>query len=328
MRIRKLIAVVASASCALSIAACSAQKDGDGNGASFPDGKQITIVVPYSAGGASDLTARAYAAGLEKELDTSVLVTNVTGSSGAIGLEQVRSSDPDGLTIAYMPVESTMLKSLGFTDLSTEDFKFLGRVMTIPAAITVKADSEWNTLEDFIKAAKVAPRSIQIGNSGTGSIWHIAGASLGEAAGVEFKAVPFDGAAPAITALLGGNIDAVAVSPSEVQPNVESGELKILAVLSEDHSEIFPDVPTAKEEGYDVNIQGWGGFAVTKDTPEDVVTILENASEKAMNTDDIKNFLAERGFNHAYLSGDEMDDVAAKELEYFSKLIPELGIVN
>ena len=254
------------------------------------------------------------------------MVSNVTGASGAIGLEQVRNSNPDGYTIAYMPVESTMLKALGFTDLSTDDFRFIGRAMTIPAAVTVRADAPWDTFEDFVNYAKEHPGEIQVGNSGTGSIWHIAAASIEKECGVQFTHVPFDGAAPAVAALLGGNIQAVTVSPSEVKNNVDSGDFKVLCVLGESHSSVVPDVPTAQELGIDITIQGWGGFAVPKDTPQAVIDILEKASETAINSDSVKKTLADRGYEHAYLSGSDMDQKASEELAYYSELIPELGI--
>jgi tripartite-type tricarboxylate transporter receptor subunit TctC len=265
---------------------------------------------------------------LNKAIGTKVLVTNVTGASGAVGLEQVRNSKPDGYTIAYMPVESTMLSSLGYTDLSTNDFKFLGRAMTIPAAITVKADSEWETFDDFIAYAKEHPGEIQIGNSGTGSIWHIAAASIEKKCGVKFTHVPFDGAAPAVAALLGGNIQATAVSPSEVQTNVESGDFRVLAVLGEGHSSVVPEVETATEMGIDVTIQGWGGFAVPKDTPQEVIDVLEKASETAINSEAMVELLKSKGFEPAYLNAADMDAAAAKDLAYFSELIPTLGIVQ
>ncbi len=294
----------------------------------FPAGKQITIVVPYSAGGASDTTARIFASELEKAIDTKVLVTNVTGASGAVGLEQVRSSKADGYTIAYMPVESTMIQSLGYTDLSTNDFRFIGRAMTIPAAITVRADSPWQTFDEFISYAKEHPGEIQVGNSGTGSIWHIAAASIEKECGVEFTHVPFDGAAPAVAALLGNNIQATAVSPSEVQTNVESGDFRVLAVLGEGRSSVVPEVETAQEMGIDVTIQGWGGFAVPKDTPDEVVGILEKAAETAINSEALKEVLESKGFEHAYLGAKRMDILAAEELSYFSELIPTLNIVQ
>ena len=292
----------------------------------FPGNKQVSLIVPYSAGGASDTVARIYASELEQSLGTSIVVSNVTGASGAIGLEQVRNSNPDGYTIAYMPVESTMLKALGFTDLSTDDFRFIGRAMTIPAAVTVRADAPWDTFEDFVNYAKEHPGEIQVGNSGTGSIWHIAAASIEKECGVQFTHVPFDGAAPAVAALLGGNIQAVTVSPSEVKNNVDSGDFKVLCVLGESHSSVVPDVPTAQELGIDITIQGWGGFAVPKDTPQAVIDILEKASETAINSDSVKKTLADRGYEHAYLSGSDMDQKASEELAYYSELIPELGI--
>ncbi|GAB6109777.1 tripartite tricarboxylate transporter substrate binding protein [Fusibacter bizertensis] len=293
----------------------------------FPN-KIITIIVPYSPGGASDTVARLYAQELEKEIGTSVVVTNKTGASGAVGLESVKNSKADGYTIAYMPVESTMIKSLGLTDITSDDFTFIGRAMTIPAAVTVRSDAPWNTLEEFLQYAKENPGKVQVGNSGTGSIWHISAALLEDNYGCEFTHVPFDGAAPAIAALLGDNIDAVTVSPSEVKSGVDSGDFKVLAVLGEDKSSIVPDVSTAKEQGIDVIAQGWGAFAVPKGTPDDVVKILEDATKVALNSDNIKTLLAERGFEHAYMSGADMDAYAKEQLVKFSDLIPKLGIVK
>lgn len=335
---KKILALALAAAMSLTLVACGGSKTHAASGSAssggsssaetvdFPGNKQVSLIVPYSAGGASDTVARIYASELEQSLGTSIVVSNVTGASGAIGLEQVRNSNPDGYTIAYMPVESTMLKALGFTDLSTDDFRFIGRAMTIPAAVTVRADAPWDTFEDFVNYAKEHPGEIQVGNSGTGSIWHIAAASIEKECGVQFTHVPFDGAAPAVAALLGGNIQAVTVSPSEVKNNVDSGDFKVLCVLGESHSSVVPDVPTAQELGIDITIQGWGGFAVPKDTPQAVIDILEKASETAINSDSVKKTLADRGYEHAYLSGSDMDQKASEELAYYSELIPELGI--
>ena len=336
---KKFLALALAAAMSLTMVACGSSKtpassDSTSSGGTsssaesvdFPGNKQVSLIVPYSAGGASDTVARIYASELEQSLGTSIVVSTVPGASGAIGLEQVRNSNPDGYTIAYMPMESTMLKALGFTDLSTDDFRFIGRAMTIPAAVTVRADAPWDTFEDFINYAKEHPGEIQVGNSGTGSIWHIAAASIEKECGVQFTHVPFDGAAPAVAALLGGNIQAVNVSPSEVKNNVDSGDFKVLCVLGESRSSVVPDVPTAQELGIDITIQGWGGFAVPKDTPQAVIDILEKASETAINSDSVKKTLADRGYEHAYLSGSDMDQKASEELAYYSELIPELGI--
>ena len=340
---KKLVSLALAAAMALSLCACgnsntNTNTDTNNGGSQaggsssiqqtidFPGKKQLSIIVPYAAGGASDTTARIYASELEQALGATIIVSNVTGASGAIGLEQVRNAKPDGYTIAYMPVESTMIRALGFTDLSTDDFRFIGRAMTIPAAVTVRADAPWDTFEDFIAYAQEHPGEVQVGNSGTGSIWHVAAASIEDKCSVEFTHVPFDGAAPAVAALLGNNIQAVTVSPSEVKNNVDSGDFKVLCILGEGRSSVVPDVLTAQEMGIDITIQGWGGFAVPKDTPQEIIDILEAASEVAINSDAVKKLLAERGFEHAYLGGADMDAQAAQELTYYGDLIPNLGI--
>lgn len=291
----------------------------------FPT-KQITVVVPYAPGGASDTVARIYAKELEGVLKVPVVVTNKTGASGAVGLEFAKNSKADGYTIAYMPVESTMIKALGFTELTTDDFKFLARVMTIPAAVTVHKDAKWNTLEELLKDAAANPDIIKVGNSGTGSIWHIAATQLEQASGAKFTHVPFDGAAPAIAALMGKNIDVVTVSPSEVKAGVDSGDLKVLAVLGDKASSIVPDVKLAKDMGYNVVAQGWGGFAVPKDTPDDIVKILEDASKIAIDSQTVKDLLAERGFEYNYLNAADANAYAKSQLDFYLDLIPKLGI--
>lgn len=286
--------------------------------------KQIQLVVPYAPGGASDTVARIYGKELEAELGKPVVIINRTGASGAIGLESVKNAKKDGYTMSYMPVETSMIKALGLSNLSSDDFSFVCRVMTIPAAITVKADAPWNTLEDFLAYAKQNPGKVMIGNSGAGSIWHVASASLAQATGTKFNYVPFDGAAPAIAALLGGNIDAVAVSPSEVKPNVDAGQFKVLVVMGDKRSSVVPDVPTTKELGYDVAAMGWGGFAVPKGTPAEIIKILNDASAKVVSSETVKNLLKERGFEYAYLNGEEMDKFAAEQSKLYNELIPQL----
>lgn len=341
MKLKRIGAMALALSLTMALASCggssgstpssgssAAPSESAGSSVNFPGKKQVSLIVPYAAGGASDTTARIYASELEKALGTTVIVSNVTGASGAIGLEQVRNAKPDGYTIAYMPVESTMLKALGFTDLSTDDFRFIGRAMTIPAAVTVPKDAPYDTFQEFIDYAKAHPGEIQVGNSGTGSIWHVAAASIEDKCGVKFTHVPFDGAAPAVAALLGGNIQAVTVSPSEVKNNVDAGDFKVLCVLGETRSSVVPDVSTAQELGIDITIQGWGGFAVPKDTPQEIIDILNDASKTAINSDSVKDLLAERGFEFAYLSGPDMDTKAAQDLAYYSDLIPKLGIAG
>jgi len=293
--------------------------------AKFPD-KQITIVVPYSAGGASDMTSRIFGKELENVLGVPVIIMNKTGASGVVGLEFAKNSKPDGYTIAYVPVESTMVKALGYTDLTTNDFKFIARVMTIPAAVTVHKDAKWDTLEELLKDVAANPGTITDGNSGTGSIWHIAAIQLEQAVGGKFIHVPFEGAAPSVAALMGKNIDVVTCSPSEVKSGVDSGELKVLAVLGDKPSSVVPNVNLAKDLGYNVVVQAWGAFAVPKDTPDDIVKILEDAAKKAIYSQDVKDLLTQRGFDHNYMNAAEMTAYAKQQLAFYLDLFPKLDI--
>jgi tripartite-type tricarboxylate transporter receptor subunit TctC len=294
----------------------------------FPT-KQITIVVPYDAGGASDTMTRVFAPEFSNALgNASVIVENRSGGTGAVGLEYVKNSAADGYTLLYLEITATMIKYLGYTDVSAGVFIMLARTHVQPAAITVKADSKWNTLDDFIAYAKENPGKVTIGNAGTGSAWHVSAVYFGQKTGCEFTHVPFNGGAPAAAALMGGNVDCAVTSVSEVQSGVESGDLKILAVLGDERTAVYPDVPTAKELGYDVSFYAWGGFAVPVGTPDAVVKILAEAASKAANSDAIKTICQERGFDFAYLGMDDAQAFKESEMAKFAEVIPALDLTE
>ena len=296
--------------------------------ADYPD-KQITVVCPYGAGGASDTTSRIYASMLQEAAGVPVIVDNRTGSNGAVGMTYGAQADPDGYTITYMPVESVINKFLNIGDVTAADFTFIGLAMTIPAAITVRADSEWETFEDFLNYAKENPGDITVGNSGTGSIWHIAAAAVEDTCGVELDHIPYpDGAAAAIAGLLGGEIDAVAVSGAEVSSYVADGQLKTLVILGSNRcsADALKDVQTAAELGYNISVEGWGGFAVPAATDAAIVEKLVEMSSVAINSDEMKELLASKGFEHSYMNGADADAYAKAQLDYYAGLVPSLEL--
>lgn len=138
---------------------------------------------------------------------------SINGGGGAIGLSEIAAARPNGYKIGLGTVELTTLPSLGMVRFKTSDFKPIARLNADPAAITVRADAPWNSYDEFMTYAKANPGKVRIGNSGTGAIWHLAAAALEDKTGAKFSHVPYDGAAPAITGLLGGHIEAVSVSP-------------------------------------------------------------------------------------------------------------------
>lgn len=315
--------------CVALLGACSSEtgKNADAKdaGSDFPN-KQIELVVPYAPGGASDMVSRTVGSYLEEDLGVPVVTNNKTGGTGAVGMSYVEGKNPDGYTVGYVPVEMAMLSALGFADIEPSKFDLLGRAIVIPAAITVPADAPYNTIEEFIQYAKDNPGKVRVGNSGTGSIWHIAAAGLAEETGAEMKYVPFEGAAPAVAALLGGHIEAVSVSPSEVKASVDGGDLKILAVMSKDRDKTFPDVPTLIESGIDLEIAAWGGFVVPKGTPEDIKAKLEESVKGAVGSEEFQNLADERGLNASHLSAEEFTKFADEQYKFFGDLIPKMEL--
>ncbi|MCG1010648.1 tripartite tricarboxylate transporter substrate binding protein [Salinicoccus sp. ID82-1] len=293
--------------------------------ANYPE-DQIEVIVPFSSGGASDLVSRTVASEMEDGLGVPLTITNKTGGSGATGMMSTKNAQPNGYTIGYVPVEMSMLESLGLAEVKPEDYEFIGQLMTIPSAITVPADAPYDTIEEFVSYAKDNPGKIQIGNSGTGSIWHIAAAAFAQEAEIDVEYVPYEGAAPAVTALMGDHISAVSVSPSEVRGGVDSEDLKVLAVMGEERDPELPDVPTMKEVGYDFAVAGWGGFVAPKGTPENALEQLRSSFEEAAESEGFQQLMEDRGMIPAYKSGEEFMEYAQEQYDYFSELIPSIEL--
>ncbi|MFA9438807.1 Bug family tripartite tricarboxylate transporter substrate binding protein [Uliginosibacterium sp. sgz301328] len=288
--------------------------------------KQIELVVSYAAGGGTDLVARAYADAINKHLPKSVGVVNKPGGSGALGLTEVARARPDGYKIAMGVVEMTTLPSLGMGRFSIDDFAPIARLNAEPSAITVQADAPWKTYEEFMAYAKANPGKVRIGNSGTGAIWHLAAAALEQKTGVKFNHVPFDGAAPAVAALLGGHIEAVAVSPAEVVAQVQAGKLKSLVVMGDARAKGFEQVPTLKEKGVDLSIGTWRGIVAPKGTPKEVLEVLKTATKKATDEQGFRDALAKMNLTFAYLDADAFGAAIKKDEAFFSTLIGQLGL--
>ena len=211
------------------------------------------------------------------------VVNNKPGASGVIGWSDVVNAKPDGYKLALMTVELTILPHLGLSKFGVEEFAPIARMNADPAAITVKGDAPWNTVEEFIAAAKKSNGEMKVGNSGNGSIWHLAAASVEDKTGAKFSHIPYQGAAPAVLSLLGGHIDAVAVSPAEVAPHLASGKLKMLAIMADQRLKAFDKVPTLKERGIDVSLGAWRGLGAPKGTPKEVIDVLKDVAQKTMN---------------------------------------------
>ena len=294
-------------------------------GSEYPN-RSIEIVVPASAGGGTDMLSRAFAEAVKKHLPQVMTVNNKPGASGAIGMGEMINAKPDGYKLCMVIVEITILPHLGLTKYTWEDFQPIARLNFDPAAISVRADAPWNTIEEFLAASQKSPGSMKMGNSGNGSIWHLAHAALEDKVGVEFNPIPYQGAAPAVVALLGGHIDAVAVSPGEVSAHVAGGKLKTLAIMSDQRIKGFEKVPTLKERNIDLSMGAWRGLAAPKGTPPEIIAILKAATRKAAEEPSFKESLDKMNLGFAYADADAFRVIMQKDSDMFKQLIAKLGL--
>jgi tripartite-type tricarboxylate transporter receptor subunit TctC len=311
--------LLAGALCAFAMAAPALAQS------TFPT-KPIEVIVPYPAGGGTDVLARAFAEASRKHTTQSLIVVNKPGASGAIGWADVINGKPDGYKMVLLATDLMAQPNMGFTKITYEDFVPIARLNYDPAAVTVKADAPWNTLEEFIAAAKAPGANIRVGNGGNGSTWHLAAAALEDKTGAKFNHIPYAGANPAALALMGGHIEAITVTAAEVYNYVSSGKLKLLAVMSDQRIKGFEKVPTLKEKGIDVSLGTWRGLAVAKSTPPDVVATLRTITAKTAQEKFLMDALDKQNMGYAYAEGDVFYAAMAKDHAFYKQLITKLGL--
>lgn len=295
--------------------------------AQYPD-RPIELVVPWAAGGGTDAMARAFADAAKRHSSQPLVITNKPGATGSIGFSDVARATPDGYKVSVLTAELLIIPHMGIGKVSQEDFIPIARFNSLASAITVRADAPWNTVEEFLAHAKRSPGNVKVGNSGVGSIWHLAAAAVQDKAGVQFNHIPFQGGNPAVLALLGGHIDAATVSTAEVLTYVASGKLKTLAVMSDKRIKGFEAVPTLKERNIDLSVGSWAGLGVPKNTPAQAVNYLKMVAAKTITEPALLETMDKLLLNPAYA-----DDVAFKsqmmrDSEYFRVLVDNLKLKN
>lgn len=289
--------------------------------------KDVTLVVPYSAGGGTDMVARILAKEAEKVLGGTIAVVNKPGGGSAPGMLSVAQAKSDGYTLCAVAPPVVTLNRLGKADISYEDFQPVVGVNFDPFTITVRADAPWGTIEEFIKYAKENPGKVKLGTTTPGGAWHTGALALEDRSGAKFKIIPFEkGAKPAVVDLLGGNLDAVTVSVPEVAPNVEAGKFRILAVAGDEGVEAFPDVPTFTEVGIDVPpIGAYRGIMAPKGTPEEVIKVLHDAFKEALTTEAVNQFMKENLLGKMYMSTEDWTHFLEEQDKVFADLIKKFN---
>ena len=295
--------------------------------AAFPE-KPVTVICPWAPGGGTDVLLRALSKEAEKFLGQSITVVNQTGGAGAIGHNAIRAARPDGYTVGMITFELNSLPPQGLVPFTWKNFDPMMRINSDPAALTVRKDAPYNTVRGFLDYAKAHPDEITIGNSAPGSVWHIAAGLVADKTGIKVKHVPFDGAAPAVTSLVGGHLTAVAVSVAEVRGQVQAGNLKILGVMSAERDKIFPDVPTFKEQGVDVEFYTWRGLGLPKGVPPAIKAKLTDAFKKAMDTPAFKELAAKASLNLAYQDSADFSKFLDQNYKDVEAVMKSIGLAK
>ncbi|WAJ31007.1 Bug family tripartite tricarboxylate transporter substrate binding protein [Antarcticirhabdus aurantiaca] len=297
----------------------------------FPDG-QVTIIVPFAAGGGVDTIARLVADDLRAQWSVPVLVENMPGGSGMIGAQALTRAEPDGRTLMLatageLAVNTTLLSGSLSYDVA-KDFAPVALAARIPNVFVVKGDSSFANVGDFVAAAKQNPDTMTYGSSGVGNPQHLTGALLGYRAGVELVHVPYKGSSQQVLDTMGGNIDATFASAAAVLANVQDGSLKALAVTSKERMGVLPDVPavgeTAGLEGFD--LVNWFGFVTKAGTPPETVAILHESIEKALQTEATKTRLQAIGAEFVPMTTAEFTGFIGSETEKFAGIIKDASI--
>ena len=291
--------------------------------------KPIKVLVGYAPGGAVDLVARTLGQNLSASMGQSIVIENKPGAGTNIAVKQLIDSPADGYTLMVaanaLAANMSLYKPQPFDiDKDITPIAMIGRV---PVVIATSADSKYQKISDLIKAAKANPDFITYGTPGNGATPHMAMKFFEQAAGISLKHVPYKGGAPAITDLIGGQLDLVAVNMLEVAPHVKSGKLKIVAVMSAKRSPLFPDIPTVAESGFPgFEASVWYSLIAPAKTPASIVKTLHSQVEKALQSKEMTERLGSVGGEVSPGTTAQLIAYLNSERKRYEKLVREANI--
>jgi len=300
--------------------------------AAFPT-HPVTMIVPFPPGGLADIVGRPVAEAMGRELGQPVVVDNRGGAGGGVGMAQVAKANPDGYTILMALSSYSVLpeadKLLGRSQMySYASLRPIARFTADPTVLAVRADAPWKTVKDFVEDARRRPGAINFGSSGNYGTMHVPMEILKQVAGVRMTHIPYTGAGPAVVALLGGQVDAVASGPATVLQHVKAGKLRVLAHWGTAKLDTLPDVPSLKESGYDAEYAQWSGLFVTAGTPEPVVQRLRAAARAAANDPRVKEVILKAGSPVMYQDQPEFERYVQDDIQRMGGVVRKIGKVQ
>lgn len=313
---------------AAALAACGLVSPMAAFAQSFP-AKPIKLVIAFPAGGPTDITMRSLADNAGKILGQPVIVENKPGAGTNIAVKSVITSAPDGYTLLLaanaLAVNPSLFQPAPY-DLERE-LTPVASVGRVPVVFTVREESAIKTLPQLVAAAKAKPGSVTVATPGNGSTPHLAMELFQHTAGLQLRHVPYKGGAQALTDVLGGHVDVVAVNALEALPLAKSGKLRVLAVMSAERSAVLPGVPTVAESGYPgFEASVWYGFVGPAGLPKPIVDKLHDAVQKAIDSPEVRSQLAAAGGVPLPGPTEQFDKLLKADVARYGKLIREANI--
>jgi tripartite-type tricarboxylate transporter receptor subunit TctC len=296
--------------------------------------RPITMIVPFPPGGVADQTGRPVAAIMEKILKQPVVVSNRQGAGGAVGMAAAANARPDGYTImtalssiSVIPEADKLFNRTPAYQM--KQFAPVALVTSDPTILAVPADSPWQTLAEFVADAKKRPGEISYSSSGLYGTLHLAMAMFAHAADIKLKHVPFNGAGPALTALLGNHVQALASGPGVILPQIQAGKLRPLANWGAKRVAALPNVATFQELGYkDVEFYIWAGVFAPAGTPEPVMKTLREAMRQVVDDAEFKSTMDKLQTPIAYLDAPAFQIFWDHDAQALAKAVQAIGRVE
>ena len=292
--------------------------------------KPIRIVVPFSAGGPTDLTVRAMGPRLTELLGKAIVVDNRAGATGIIGAEIVAKAPPDGYTLLAATASVVAINMVTYSKLpfsTLRDFQPLTPVMTTTTILVVHPSVPAKSLKELVALAKVRPGQVTMGSAGTGGTLHLALEMLIKQAAVNMTHVPYKGAAPAVVDVVAGQLTGMFVDLPVVSPYIKAGRVRALAVASPKRSAYFPEVPTTKEGGFpNVELQNYYCLLLPAKTPPEIVAKLHDAVVKTVNTPAVREKLVGFGADPLTMAPDEFTRFLRADIEMWGRVVKAAGV--
>lgn len=311
--------------CSVLFAAALALGGPDAVAQSYPT-RAVNLVVPFPAGGRTDVAARVISQFLERHLGAPAVVVNKAGAGGVLGAKDVAQARPDGYTLGFFSTGAVTAQYTVPTPIDLKDYELIAIVNSDPAAIAVSESSPFKSIQDVIKYARDNPGKFRIGAQ-MGASAHVFAGAFAKAAKIQVTYVPLKGDADGAIAVAGGHIEAHIGVPISYKSLVEAKKLRILGVADDKRSPLYKDIPTWKEQGVDVVMASFHGVFAPRGAPPEVLKVLETAIEKTMSEKDVKDKMEAFGLGWIYLGRKDGATFLVQQDAIFRALIQELGMM-